>query len=335
MLFSSIRTSGGTTSNNERIKTNLPSYFHYTFRHNNLILYVSDATHKMNPETQLNTIADVLSQARLLIPYNEALILLQSVLKVNHAYLIAHSDKNLISAHTHAFHLLVNRRAGGEPIAYILGQCEFYSIKFKVTPSVLIPRSETELLVDVALEKISLEMPCKILDLGTGSGAIAITIAKHRVLTNITAVDNSADAIAVAKENVRYLRVNNVHVIKSNWFEELIKEQFDFIISNPPYIALNDPHLNQGDLRFEPQLALTATQDGMDCIQLIISSAASHLRAGGWLLLEHGYNQAKMSRQLLKKAGFSNIFSRSDLAGIMRISGGRYETSLKKAAKIT
>jgi release factor glutamine methyltransferase len=285
--------------------------------------------HKMNFETQYITIEDVLRQARILIPYNEARILLQDILKVNHAYLITHPEQSLPPIQIYTFQLLVKRRTSGEPIAYILGECEFYSIKFEVTPSVLIPRPETELLVDLALEKISLDMPCKILDLGTGSGAVAITIAKHRVLSIVTAVDNSVDAIAVAKKNVQYLNVNNIHIIKSDWFGELTEEHFDFIISNPPYIASDDPHLNQGDLRFEPELALVAGQNGMDCIQTIVSSATSHLNIGGWLLLEHGYNQAEISRQLLKEAGFSNIFSRSDLAGIMRISGGRYEPSLK------
>ena len=153
-------------------------------------------------------------------------------------------------------------------------------------------------------------MPCKILDLGTGSGVIAITIAKHRTLSNVTAAENSADAIAIAKTNAERLSVNNVNFIKSDWFQALTKRKFDLIISNPPYIALNDPHLNQQDLRFEPKLALVAEQDGMFCIQTIISSAASYLNAGGWLLLEHGYNQAKITKQLLKEAGFISVFSR-------------------------
>jgi len=286
----------------------------------------------MNFETQQHiTIEDVLSQARILIPYNEARILLQSVLKINHAYIIAHPDQSLVPIQIYTFQLLVKRRTIGEPIAYILGECEFYSIKFKVTSSVLIPRPETELLVDLALEKISLDMSCKILDLGTGSGAIAIAISKYRPLSNVTAVDNSVAAIAIAKLNAEHLNTNNIHVIKSNWFEKLTGGKFDLIISNPPYIALDDPHLNQEDLRFEPEIALIAGQDGMDCIQTIISSATSYLNAGGWLLLEHGYDQAKISKQLLKEAGFSNIFSRSDLAGISRVSGGRYEASSLKS----
>ena len=171
-------------------------------------------------------------------------------------------------------------------------------------------------------------MSCKILDLGTGSGVIAITIAKYRILSNVTAADNSADAIAIAKTNAERLSVNNVNFIKSDWFQALTKRKFDLIISNPPYIALNDPHLNQQDLRFEPKLALVAGQDGMVCIQTIISSATSYINAGGWLLLEHGYNQAKITKRLLKEAGFISIFSRSDLAGIPRVSGGRYDPPL-------
>ena len=275
---------------------------------------------------QYITIKNALNQAQTLIPYNEARILLQSTLKINHVYIVTHPDLSLTPIQIHTFQQLVKRRASGEPIAYILGECEFYSIRFKVTPSVLIPRPETELLVDLALEKISLDTPCKILDLGTGSGVIAITIAKHRTLSNVTATDNSVDALAITKENAAYLGINNVRVIKSNWFRALTKEKFDLIVSNPPYIAHDDPHLNQGDLRFEPEIALVAKQDGIDCIQTIISSATSYLNAGGWLFLEHGYNQADISTQLLKEAGFINIFSRPDLAGILRVSGGRYVT---------
>jgi len=279
--------------------------------------------HKMNFKAQHFTIVQVLIQARNYIADTDARILLQSVLQVNHAYLIAHSDQSLIPIQIQNFQLLVTRRTNGEPIAYIIGEREFYSIKFKVKPAVLIPRQETELLVDLALERIALDLPCKVLDLGTGSGAIAITIAKLRPLANVTAVDSSIDAIAVAKKNVKYLGVSNVYVITSDWFGEFAGERFDLIVSNPPYVVIGDPHLSQGDLRFEPRLALVAGSDGLDCIRLIIASAVSHLAVGGWLLLEHGYDQAEMSKQLLEEAGFSDIFSRSDLAGVIRASGGR------------
>ena len=277
----------------------------------------------MNFKAQHITIAKALSQACNYITYTDARILLQSVLKANHAYLIAHPDQSLIPIQIQTFQLLITRRTNGEPIAYILGEREFYSMKFKVKPSVLIPRPETELLVDLALERISIDLPCKVLDLGTGSGAIAITIAKHRPLANVTAVDSSVDALAVAKKNVKYLSVSNVCIIASDWFGEFAGERFNLIISNPPYVVIGDPHLSQGDLRFEPRLALVAGSDGLDCIRLIIASAVSHLTVGGWLLLEHGYDQAEMSKQLLEKAGFSDIFSHYDLAGVMRASGGR------------
>lgn len=278
---------------------------------------------KMNFKAQHFTIVQVLFQARNYIAATDARILLQSVLKVNHAYLIAHSDQSLIPIQIQNFQLLVTRRTNGEPIAYIIGEREFYSMKFKVKPAVLITRPETELLVDLALERIALDLPCKVLDLGTGSGAIAITIAKLRPLANVTAVDSSIEAIAVAKKNVKYLGVSNVCVFASDWFGEFAGERFDLIVSNPPYVVIGDPHLSQGDLRFEPRLALVAGSDGLDCIRLIIASAASHLAVGGWLLLEHGYDQAEMSKQLLEKAGFSDIFSCSDLAGVIRASGGR------------
>jgi release factor glutamine methyltransferase len=205
----------------------------------------------MNFKTRLVSIAQILNHACNYVAYTDARILLQGVLKVNHAYLIAHPKQNLTPIQIQNFQLLVTRRINGEPIAYIIGEREFYSMKFKVKPAVLIPRPETELLVDLALEKISLNLPCKVLDLGTGSGAIAITIAKHRPLANITAVDFSDDAIAVAKKNAKNLDVSNVRVIASDWFRELSGERFDYIISNPPYVVIGDPHLSQGDLRFE------------------------------------------------------------------------------------
>lgn len=283
----------------------------------------------MNSKVLHVTIAQALSHARDYIAYTEARILLQTVLRVNHAYIIANSDQNLISTQIQNFQSLVQRRTKGEPIAYIIGEQEFYSMIFKVKPAVLIPRPETELLVDLALERISLDLPCKVLDLGTGSGAIAIAIAKHRPLAEVTAVDYSDDAIVVAKKNAKYLSVNNVRIIASDWFGELSGEKFNYIVSNPPYVVTNDPYLNQGDLRYEPQLALVAGSDGLDCIRLIITSAVSHLAVGGWLLLEHGYDQAEKSQQLLRKRGFSDIFSCLDLAGVIRVSGGRRERFLQ------
>jgi release factor glutamine methyltransferase len=184
------------------------------------------------------------------------------------------------------------------------------------------------------LERIPADRPCKVLDLGTGSGVLAITIAKHRPLTDIIAVDASANAVAIAKINATQLNAGNVRVIKGNWFDGLAGERFDLIVSNPPYIADGDPHLTQGDLRFEPRTALTAGGDGLECIRFIIASASSHLVEGGGLLLEHGYNQADVCRQLLDKADFGGVFSRLDLAGIMRVSGGRRGSFPMEAVRI-
>ena len=250
-------------------------------------------------------------------------MLLQNVLNVSHAHLIAHPNQELAPEQAQNFYSLASRRINGEPIAYLVGEREFYSLIFKVTPAVLIPRPETELLVDLALERISADCPYKVLDLGTGSGAIAITIAKHRPLASITAVDSSVDAIAVARVNARHLDATNVHMVAGDWFNGVAGEEFDLIVSNPPYVADGDSHLDQGDLRFEPRTALTAGGDGLDCIRCIITSAAGHLAAGGWLLLEHGYDQAEACRRLLGEAGFDDVFSRSDLAGVMRASGGK------------
>ena len=278
---------------------------------------------RMLPPIRQITIAQALHQARLDIAATDARMLLQSVLSVSHAHLIAHPNQELALEQAQKFYLLVSRRADGEPIAYLVGEREFYSLNFKVTPAVLIPRPETELLVDLALERISTDRPCKVLDLGTGSGAVAITIAKHRPLASITAVDSSADAMVIARINAKHLNATNVCMVAGDWFNGVAGEEFDLIVSNPPYVADGDPHLDQGDLRFEPRAALTAGGDGLSCIRSIVTSAAVHLAAGGWLLLEHGYDQAEACRQLLREAGFGDVFSCPDLAGVMRVSGGR------------
>jgi release factor glutamine methyltransferase len=170
--------------------------------------------------------------------------------------------------------------------------------------------------------RIPLDFPCRILDLGTGSGAIALAIAKHRPLAHVTAVDISADAVAVAKINAAQLNARNVRIIKGDWFRELGEERFDLIVSNPPYVAEGDPHLTQGDLRYEPRQALAAGRGGLEYIEFIVGSAPAHLSPKGMLLLEHGYDQAQASRQLLGRAGFGGVFSLHDLAGIERVSGG-------------
>jgi release factor glutamine methyltransferase len=250
-------------------------------------------------------------------------MLLQSVLDAGHAHLITYPDQVLTPDQEQKFNSFISRRINGEPIAYLVGEREFYSLRFEVTPAVLIPRPETELLVDQALERIPTRGPSKVLDLGTGSGAVAIAIAKRRPLASITAVDFSDDALIVARMNAKYHNATNVCIVDGDWYTGVAGEEFDLIVSNPPYVADGDPHLGQGDLRFEPRTALVAGADGLDCVRRIIDSAADHLIRGGWLLLEHGYDQSEACCQLLRGAGFGEVFSCSDLAGVMRVSGGK------------
>jgi len=258
----------------------------------------------------------------------EVQALLQHVLKVSRAYLLAYPERCLNEAEQLDYETLLQRRLHGEPIAYILGEREFFGLKFKVTSSTLIPRPETELLVELALRQLS--QPhlgagrggLRVLDLGTGSGAIALSIAHTRPDLEIVAVDASAEALAVARENAELLGVKNAEFISSNWFAALDTKRFNLIVSNPPYIAVDDAHLHQGDLRFEPATALSSGYDGLDDIRSIVAEASNYLEPDGKLLLEHGYDQAVQVRELLSEAGFREVFSACDLAGIERVSGG-------------
>lgn len=252
----------------------------------------------------------------------EAQLLLEQVLNVNHAWLIAHADDEINSKAKQQLDALIQRRITGEPIAYILGKREFYGLTLKVTPDTLIPRSDTETLVDAALTRISPSTPLHILDLGTGSGAIALAIARHRPLAVVTAVDVSAGALAVAQENANHLSISNVRFILSDWFDALHNQTFDLIVSNPPYIEDQDPHLKQGDLRYEPYAALASGKDGLEDIRKIIQQAAIHLKPQGLLMFEHGYNQAKSVSLLLASAHFSAIETHKDLAGSDRVTLG-------------
>ena len=272
---------------------------------------------------QSETITQALTTACREIDRVDARLLLQHVLGVDHAFLLTYPDQVLTSQQTDKFSRLVKQRIDGIPVAYLIGKRDFYDLTFKVTEAVLIPRPETELLVELALKLIPDNQFCKILDLGTGSGAIAITIAKLRPQCKVTAVDLSSDAIAVSRWNAENLEVNNIYLKPGNWFDELSGERFDLIVSNPPYVAENDPHLQQGDLRFEPQMALSTGDNGLKCIRHIIAMAPDYLVNNGWLLLEHGYDQAAECRRLFGDKDFSNICSYPDLAGIMRVSGGQ------------
>jgi len=255
----------------------------------------------------------------------EIQILLQQVLGVSRAALLAHPETMLSDTQFAQYAALRQRRFNGEPLAYILGEREFFGLNFTVSPATLIPRPDTELLVTEALQHLPPQAAAqtRVLDLGTGSGAIALSLAHTRPDIFVTAVDASADALKVAQENAVRLHCNHVRLLQSDWFSALNEgERFELIASNPPYIAEADAHLQQGDLRFEPRSALAAGEDGLDDLRHIITNARTHLRPGGWLLLEHGYDQAPRVRELLANAGYTDIYSARDLSGIERVSGG-------------
>lgn len=270
----------------------------------------------------MSTVAAALARARQSIPAAEARLLLGAVLGRNHAWLEAHRDDVLEAEAAQRFAALADRRAAGEPVAYLLGRREFYGRDLAVSPAVLIPRPETELLVEVALAAVAGRANPRILDLGTGSGCIAVTLALELPGAEVTAVDISAAALAVARSNAERLGAG-LRCLQSEWFAALGGERFDLIVSNPPYIAEGDRHLAEGDLRFEPPIALACGRDGLDAIRHILASAADHLEPGGMLHFEHGYDQAIAMAELLMDAGFTDIEQHHDLAGIVRVSGGR------------
>ncbi|MGG5284964.1 peptide chain release factor N(5)-glutamine methyltransferase [Pseudomonas viridiflava] len=221
-----------------------------------------------------------------------------------------------------AFAGYLQRRRTGEPVAYILGQQGFWKLDLEVAPHTLIPRPETEMLVEAALELVPAFAPAEVLDLGTGTGAIGLALANDRQQWKITAVDRVLEAVELAERNRQRLQLDNAEVLNSHWFSALEGRQFDLIISNPPYIAETDPHLSMGDVRFEPGSALTSGPDGLDDLRTIISEAPAHLTPGGLLLLEHGYDQGPAVRELLIRHGFERIQTRRDLGEHERITFG-------------
>ena len=313
------------------------------------------------PVDTASTLDDLIQHSQL--PRAEARRLLAYLTGQPLTWFMAHGDDPADPDTTARFHTLAERRRSGEPLAYLLGQQEFYGRPFAVSPAVLIPRADTETLVETALEQLLLlrrqrrAVPLSLLELGTGSGIIAITLALEAPDAEVHAVERSPEALAMAQQNAKALGANRIHWHTGSWWQALANatdsheatentataaqttspitarqghpteppaRRFDLIVSNPPYIAANDHHLQQGDLRFEPPQALAAGPDGLDDLRIIIGGAPTHLNPGGWLLLEHGYDQEAPVQALLRDAGFADVFTRRDLAGQPRVSGGQW-----------
>ncbi|MCK6405824.1 MAG: peptide chain release factor N(5)-glutamine methyltransferase [Rhodocyclaceae bacterium] len=270
------------------------------------------------------TLKATVEQVKRRVPRLDARILMQHLLGITHAQFLADPERRLSGEEVEAFMTLVLRRERGEPVAYLVGEKDFYSRPFKVTADVLIPRPDTELIVTLALKRLKTLAWPRVLDLGTGSGAIAVSIACEHPEAAVVAVDVSPAALAVARENAERLG-GKVGFIESDWFSALRSgvacEQFDLIVANPPYVAARDPHLTQDGLPFEPDLALTDGADGLSCIRRIIAEAPAHLLPGGLLLIEHGYDQGDAVRALLAAGPYEEIATWQDLSGNDRVSG--------------
>ncbi|NRA59658.1 MAG: peptide chain release factor N(5)-glutamine methyltransferase [Psychrobium sp.] len=274
-----------------------------------------------------NTIADVLATARTRLAHSDsalldAQILLAKVLQVGRSYFYAWPEKEISKENIQAFELLLHRREQGEPIAYIVQTQEFWSLSLRVAPSTLIPRPETELLVETVLELVSTPKAMGI-DLGTGTGAIALALASEQPQWSLLGIDYSEQAVALAQSNQQQLAIENATFLQSSWLENVDKQWLgtcDFIVSNPPYIDENDPHLAQGDVRFEPLSALVAKNDGLQDIMDITAQAVDYLKVGGYLLFEHGFEQAESVRNILTMAGFVEAATLKDLAGLDRVT---------------
>lgn len=253
----------------------------------------------------------------------DAEILLEKVTGKGRSFIMAFDETVLTTGHQAALESLLVRRANGEPVAWLTGEREFWSLALEVSPATLIPRPDTECLVEQTLACLP-SWPCQVLDLGTGTGAIALALASERPDCQVVAVDKVADAVALARRNVTQLNLDNVQVLASDWFSALPAErQFTAIVSNPPYIDAADPHLALGDVRFEPRSALVAGDNGLADLQAIIRQAANYLQSGGWLLLEHGWQQAAQVRDILQCHGFCQVASFWDYGGNERVSAGR------------
>lgn len=252
----------------------------------------------------------------------DAELLMCAVLNKDRSYLHTWPERDLEATAENHFHALLQRRVNGEPIAHILGERHFWTLNLNVTKDTLIPRPETELLVELALEMIPQNTPLQILDMGTGTGAIALSLASERPSSQVTATDVSLAALTVAQQNALKLNINNVEFVQSHWFSELKNKQFDVIVSNPPYVCEDDIHLSQGDVRFEPVTALTSGADGLNDIREIIQHSLSHLKQQGVLLIEHGYDQSEAICELLNAADFKQVRDVNDYNHQPRVAIG-------------
>lgn len=289
----------------------------------------SSAATGIGPEAMPSSIGEVLERAARALEPNEAArleseVLLACVLACNRTALRARPETLLAPADLHRFDGLLERRLAGEPVAYITGRREFWSRQLEVNGDVLIPRPETEHLVEAALERMPKSARPRVADLGTGSGAIAIALAEERPGASVVATDISPGALAVARANVRAAQTRNVKLLAASWFDAFGGRAFDLVVCNPPYVADGDAHLTTGDLRFEPRLALAAGADGLDAVRAVAAGARRHLAPGGSLLLEHGFDQGAEVRRLLERLGYAKVFGLDDYAGRGRVSGGSW-----------
>lgn len=283
-----------------------------------------------SPQTSAQTLSDALHTATLLLARVsasarlDAELLLEYVTGISRTTFRAFPERSLPTQAGWAFQQLVMRRLKGEPIAYICGQQEFWSLLFEVTPAVLIPRPATELLVEQALAHLDAQAPASVLDLGTGSGAVALAIASERNNARIVATDASNDALGIAGRNAARLQAANVTFLHGSWYAPVAAARFDVIVANPPYIATDDPDVSAEVRKHEPALALFAGASGLEALTAIVMDAPRHLVPHGWLLLEHGWKQGAATRELLVRAGFGNVRSHADLAGHERVSVGQF-----------
>jgi release factor glutamine methyltransferase len=252
----------------------------------------------------------------------DAEVLLCHVLKKDRSYLISWPEKEIEQTQLKQFQLLIEQRHQGHPVAHLVQQKEFWSLNLMVSPDTLIPRPETELIVEQVLNNYAESTTLSLLDLGTGSGAIALAIASEKPQWNITATDQSLKALQVAEKNAQKLKLNNIEFKSGNWFEAIDNQRFDIIVSNPPYIPESDPHLSQGDVRFEPETALASGSDGLNDIRLITEQAQQYLKPGGMLIVEHGYDQKQSVEKIFEQNSFKSILQAQDLAGQPRTTSG-------------